>query len=307
MRPRQLAAGMQVLSQTSALVHLDLSAATHAAPDMWRMLNCLCLPNLMTLSLNLCRMIFMGAAAHQKHEGGLRFPASYQWRHRPLRSYAPATCPTSRYPPFHRVPMCAAQDPLTPTLGQHPGSPLHGTASASPASSCPSSPTRSVSPMSRGWLDAAVAANGRLLGSLITLRSLEVAGTDITDAAIPHVARLTGLSKLDLSACWRLSAAAVAAIAALTGLRSLAVSEVALTGACAAFVPLRGLTALVLASCGMCDADLETAVRGKERLRLLQVEHAEIRSASDARTNVFSALVCCTAWPPRLAPSCRRE
>lgn len=126
-------------------------------------------------------------------------------------------------------------------------------------------------------LARAAAAEARLLGSLKTLQSLDLAGTAVTDAVMPHIAGLHGLTRLDLRDCWRLSAAGVAEVRVLGALRHFAVSFVGMHGACDALAPLRTLSFLLVVSCGLRDADVEAAVRDLRRLRVLRLDNSDVR------------------------------
>lgn len=128
-------------------------------------------------------------------------------------------------------------------------------------------------------LARAAALEARMLGSLRTLQSLELAGTAVTDAVMPHICGLTALTRLDLRDCWRLSAAGVAAVDALHTLEHFAVSFVKMHGACDALAPLRALTFLLVVSCGLRDEDVEAAVRELRRLRVLRLDNSDVRLA----------------------------
>lgn len=146
-------------------------------------------------------------------------------------------------------------------------------------------------------LARAAAVEGRLLGSLRTLQSLELAGTAVTDTVMPNIAGLSALTRLDLRDCWRLSAAGVAAVGTLQELRHFAVSFVRMHGACDALAPLRALTFLLVVSCGLRDGDVEAAVRDMRRLRVLRLDNSDVRltpSGMHGYHNQFTAGVGAT-------------
>lgn len=145
-------------------------------------------------------------------------------------------------------------------------------------------------------LARATDAEARLLGSLRTLRCLELPGTRVTDVAMPQIAGLTALTRLDLRDCAKLSAAGVSHVRALTSLQNLALSIVMLRGECAAFAQLQALTCLLLVSCGLRDADVEQALPAARQLRVLRLDNSDVEFISGAVSKEYSNQFSAALW-----------
>eukprot|EP00892_Ulva_mutabilis_P012464 jgi/Ulvmu1/9590/UM054_0020.1 len=141
-------------------------------------------------------------------------------------------------------------------------------------------------------------AEARLLGSLTGLQCLELAGTRVTDAAMPHIAGLTALTRLDLRDCLSLTAAGVTHVSTLTSLRHFSLSFVKMHGDCAVLAPLQALTFLLLVSCGLRDKDVADALREGTRLRVLRLDNSDLAFTAGPAVKSYDNSFSASIWGP---------